>query len=136
MGLRREHAALHTGRFFTGGALAPGARPDLAWYGSDGVAFDHARWHDPATRTLQMVRSTPTGPGPDDASTVLLVINGSLDPVDVTLGDDRPTRWELTWDSAWEHPDERHAEVNGSPHPVTGDLVVVEPLTLRVYVAV
>ena len=136
LGLRREHAALRTSQFFTGTAHAPGARPDLAGYGADGVAFDHARWHDPATRTLQMVRSTLTGPGPDDASTVLLVINGSLDPVDVALGDDRPTRWELTWDSAWEHPDERHAEGNGSLHPVTGDRVVVDPLTLRVYVAV
>ena len=83
-----------------------------------------------------MVRSTPTGPGPDDVSTVLLVINGSLDPVDVALGDDRPTHWELVWDSAWEHPDERYAELNGSPDPVTGDRVLVEPLTLRVYVAV
>ena len=51
------------------------------------------------------------------------------------LGDDRATRWELTWDSAWEHPDERHTTVSGSQHPGTGDHVLVDPLTLRVYVA-
>ena len=34
-----------------------GTRPDLAWYDALGIPFDHARWHDPSIRTLQMVRS-------------------------------------------------------------------------------
>jgi glycogen operon protein len=135
LALRRDHAALRTSRFFSGTPPVAGERRDLAWYDADGVAFDHARWHDPSVRTLQMVRSTSSGPGPEDVSTVLLVINGALDTIDVALGDDRSTRWELTWDSVWEHPGERDADLNGSPHALTGDHVLVEALSLRVYVA-
>lgn len=153
--LRREHGALRTARFFTGRPLVEGGRPDLAWYGADGVALDHERWHDPGMRTLQMLRSTPVDaagrpvpeqclaaladgvPDPSDhESAVLLVINGALDPVDVVLADDRPTTWELAWDSTWEHPDEqRTAAIVGALHPVSGDHALMEPLSLRVYVA-
>ena len=129
--LRREHAALRGTRFFTGTPRTPGGRPDLAWYSADGAAFDHGRWHDPEIRTLQMVRASRDG-----SSTVMLVINGALDPVDVVLADDRPSVWELVWDSTWEHPDERSAAaIGGLLHPSSGDSVVIEGLSLRVYIA-
>ena len=93
----------------------------------DGAPLSHDDWHDPGVRTLQMLRAVP-------GSTALLVVNGSLDPVPVALADERPTRWELAWDSAWEHPGERSsAAIGGGLHPDAGDTVVLEPLSLRLY---
>ncbi|HEY0217346.1 MAG TPA: glycogen debranching protein GlgX [Cellulomonas sp.] len=126
--LRRAHPALRSTRFFTGRA-GEDRRPDLAWFDPAGGPFTHERWHDSDLRTLQMLRIV-------DGDAVLLVINGSLDPVDVTLADDRPTTWGLAWDSTWEHPDEaRTAAINGALHQESGARVVVEPLSLRVYAA-
>jgi len=141
--LRREHPALRSQRFFTGSPAAPGARPDLAWYGPDGVAFDHGRWHDPDIRTLQMVRSLPSEGGPagpggaepaDD--TVMLLVNGALDQVEVVLAADRPTVWELAWDSTWESPRElRAAAMSSALRTASGERTVVAPLSTRVYIA-
>ena len=125
--LRRDNQALRTSAFFRGRPTHEGGRPDLAWYGADAGALDHDAWHDPAVRTLQMLRSVA-------GSSVLLVANGSLDPVPVVLADDHPTHWELAWDSAWEHPGERSsAAIGGGLHPDAGDSVVLEPLSLRLY---
>ena len=134
--LRRENAALRPSGFFRGAPVLPGDRADLAWYDSAGSPLDHDRWHDPAVRTLQMLRCVPTG-GPDQpASAVLVVINGALDPVDVTLADDRPTQWELAWDSTWEEPGERAAAaIGGGLHPVSGGRAYLEALSMRVYLA-
>jgi glycogen operon protein len=131
--LRREHAALRTTRFFTGAPVRPGGPRDLAWFDTHGVEFDHARWHDPGVRTIQMVR---TAPPPEPGRAVMLVINGALDPVEVALADDGPHGWELAWDSTWENPDElSSAAINGALHPVPGQGVLVEPLSLRVYLS-
>jgi isoamylase len=125
--LRRENAALHAPAFFRGRPVVEGGRPDLAWFAADGGPLDHGAWHDPAVRTLQMLREVP-------GSTALLVLNGSLDPLPIVLADDRPTRWELAWDSAWEHPGEQSsAAIGGGLHPDAGDTVVLEPLSLRLY---
>ena len=110
--------------------------PDLVWFDADGELLDHATWHDPAVRTLQMLR---TAPGPEDAD-VLVVLAGSLDPVDVTLPSVRaaaggaPERWTLAWDSDWEHPDDRE-RANGDGTARAGDVVGLEGLSLRVYVS-
>jgi glycogen operon protein len=67
---------------------------------------------------------------------VLVVVNGSLDPVDVVLAADRPTTWELAWDSTWEHPGEvSAAALNGGLHQDAGTRAAQEPLSLRVYLA-
>ncbi|WP_083649260.1 glycogen debranching protein GlgX [Cellulosimicrobium sp. CUA-896] len=142
LALRREHAALRPDAFYTGrprptgpGGVPDGV-PDLAWFGADGAGLDHATWHDPGVRTLQMLRTAPA-PG---ASDVLVVLAGGLDPVDVTLPGLRaaaggePERWTLAWDSAWEHPGDR-ADVDGDGLARPGDVVVLEPLNLRVYVS-
>ncbi len=72
----------------------------------------------------------------DDSCAVLVVVNGALDPVDVVLADGRPTAWELAWDSTWEHPDEaRSAAIGGVLHASAGDRVVLDGLSMRVYVA-
>ncbi|OIQ88253.1 glycogen debranching enzyme [mine drainage metagenome] len=142
LALRRDHAALRGTRFFVGRPWAEGTRRDLSWFGADGTLLDHGRWHDPHVRTMQMLRSAPARPSrpvrPDDPeSAVLLVVNGSLDEADVVLADERPTTWELVWDSTWEHPAERDAAVasNGGIAAANGTVVTVEPLSVRVYVA-
>ena len=126
--LRRAHPALRPTQFYTG-RPGPDGRADLTWFDPGGAAFTHARWHDSDLRTLQMLRVAG-----DDA--VLVVVNGSLDPVDVVLAGDRPTTWELAWDSTWERPaDARAAALAGVLHQESGTRAVLEPLTLRVYVA-
>ncbi len=128
--LRRENPALRAERFFWGRPRAGDPRPDLDWRLADGERLDHGRWHDPAVRTLQMVRTA------EDGSAVLVVINGSFDPVDVMLapGTREEGPWELAWDSTWDHPDEG-ADDNGSMTPSVGETVLVDRLSLRVYVS-
>ncbi|MGN7703837.1 glycogen debranching protein GlgX [Cellulosimicrobium sp. 22601] len=150
LALRRAHPALRPDTFFTGRPRATGATtdaatrhgadgvgvPDLVWFDADGELLDHAAWHDPAVRTLQMLR---TAPEPGDAD-VLVVLAGALDPVDVTLPGVRaaagadPERWDLAWDSDWEHPDDRD-RANGDGSARAGDVVGLEALSLRVYVS-
>ena len=79
-----------------------------------------------------MVRAAPA---PDD-DVALLVVNGALDAVEVTLADDYVARWRLAWDSVWEHPrEQRTAAISGALHAVPGDRVVLEPLSMRLYVS-
>ncbi|MGO2740938.1 MAG: hypothetical protein ACTIAP_08075, partial [Cellulosimicrobium funkei] len=114
----------------------PTAVPDLAWFDADGGPLDHGAWHDPGVRTLQMLR---TAPEPGDAD-VLVVLTGALDPVDVTLPGLRaaaggePERWELVWDSDWEHPDDPD-RAPGESAARPGAVVGLEALSLRVYVS-
>ncbi|RYV49732.1 glycogen debranching protein GlgX [Pengzhenrongella frigida] len=134
--LRRENPALRPDRFFRGARARPGDRPDLAWFDASGSALGHERWHDPAVRTLQMLRSVP-GDLPDTPpSDVLVVINGALDLIEVVLADEHPTQWELAWDSTWDEPGERAAAaIGGGLHAESGEMVVLEALSLRVYIA-
>nr|WP_227422968.1 glycogen debranching protein GlgX [Pengzhenrongella sicca] len=134
--LRRENPALRPGAFFRGAPLVAGERADLAWYDVGGKPLDHDRWHDPAVRTLQMLRSVPADAAGPAQSAVLVVINGALDVVDVALADDRPTEWELAWDSTWEEPGERAAAaIGGGLHAASGAIASLEALSLRVYLA-
>ena len=134
--LRREHPALRATEFYFGRPPAGRAdpadhRPDLDWRGAHGRPLSPGEWDDPAVRTVQMVRTAP------DGCSVLLVVNGALDPVEVTLPDGPGTAWALAWDSAFEHPDDLTtadaASVDLAPRP--GDSFTVEPLAIRVYVA-
>ncbi|MCB7138023.1 glycogen debranching protein GlgX [Cellulosimicrobium marinum] len=140
LALRRAHPALRPDTFYTGRPRpgtdahdAPGV-PDLVWFDADGELLDHAAWHDPAVRTLQMLRTAPAAGDAD----VLVVLAGALDPVDVVLPGVRgaaggaPERWDLAWDSDWEHPDDR---ADGDPSARAGDVVGLEALSLRVYVS-
>lgn len=139
--LRREEPALRTWDFFRGRptpvrASRGDTRPDLDWRLADGAPFTHALWHDPGVRCFQMIRTA------EDGSSVLLVINGALDPVDVVLPDApprdasaSPQPWRLVWDSDAEHPDLVGVNGNGDPEVLPGGSVVVEPLSMRVYTA-
>ncbi|WP_123813437.1 glycogen debranching protein GlgX [Myceligenerans xiligouense] len=110
--LRREHPALRADSFFLGAPRPHESEPDLLWFSEDGAPMDVAAWDTPGRRVLQMLRP---GPGDEDAH-VLLVINGGLSDVVVTLpalpgpaadGADRAPaeRWDRVWDSAWDLPE-------------------------------
>lgn len=98
--LRREHPVMRPTVFATGQPVGEDTIADLAWYRGDGEAMETAQWHDPHTRVVQMLRSgAPVG---DDD--LLVVINGSLDQVEVTLPGAHGRDWHLTWDSSWAVP--------------------------------
>ncbi|GGC12256.1 glycogen debranching protein GlgX [Cellulomonas carbonis] len=131
--LRRENAALRSPDFYLGRPrTAPDGtvhdpRPDLDWRTAEGRAFLHDQWLDPAVRTLQMTRTAP------DGSSALLVINGALDPVQVTLAEGAAS-WELVWDSVAEHPDEVGRNGDGAGRDARpGGTVLTEPLSMRLY---
>lgn len=126
LAIRRAHPALRATGFYTGRPRAEGGPPDLGWYTPAGAEFDHERWHDASLRTFQMLRTAP----PPDDDAVLLVVNGALDPVDVTLVE-LGGPWDLEWDSVWDEADD--AALTNGLHPAPGEPVTLEPLTLRVY---
>ena len=133
--LRRENPALRPSHFFRGARPPEGGRPDLAWYDAAGAPLGHDRWHDPAVRTLQMLRSLPTDEPAEPSADVLVVVNGALEPATVTLADARPTQWVLAWDSTWEEPGERAAAaIGGGLLTASGEAIDLEALSLRVYV--
>ena len=140
--LRREHLALRVDGFFLGHPQPedePG-QPDLAWYDAEASPVSHEQWHDTSTRIVQMLRRERRGHDDQeiDDSHVLLVLNGTLDDVHVTLaGRGNSSRaWTLAWDSAWEHPDDRELAADGGPHDVAaGTRVHLEPLSMQVYLA-
>ncbi|MCL2467614.1 MAG: glycogen debranching protein GlgX [Micrococcales bacterium] len=125
LALRADHPALRTERFYTGAPLASGL-PDLEWYDPAGVVFDHARWHDPALRTFQMVRTAGSA-----RDVVLVVFNGSLNAEDVVLPTTDGDPWLLLWDSVWEHPDDQRDA--GPLHVPDAEPITMEALSMRVY---
>ncbi|MCV2394060.1 glycogen debranching protein GlgX [Actinotalea sp. M2MS4P-6] len=126
--LRQELPALHQAAFFRGVPHDDCAdpRPDLFWRTADGHELRTDQWHDPAVRTLQMIRTAC------DGSAVLVVINGSLDETEVVAADGTDGVWRLRWDSAAEHPDELDPVAAGRA-VLPGDTIPMDPLTMRVY---
>jgi possible isoamylase len=98
--LRESHPVLRPESFATGSAPEGDTLPDLSWYRADGVPMDTDAWHDPWTRVIQMLRNG----GPLQDNDLLVIINGWLDQVDVTLPDGHGTDWHLSWDSTWAVP--------------------------------
>ena len=100
IGLRGSHPVLRPEIFATGTVPEGDTLPDLSWYRADGVPMSTNAWHDPWTRVVQMLRNG----GPLGDNDLLVVINGWLDQVDVTLPDGHGTDWHLSWDSTWAVP--------------------------------
>ena len=142
--LRHTHPVLRPGRFAYGRPRSNDPFIDLAWFSDDGAAVEGSAWHNPYRRVLQMRRDGLAAAHPRSAEAVtpehsrdlLVVINGALNDVDVTLAPSRTDGWELVWDSVWEHPGElSEAAVAGVLHPAAGDVVAVEPLSIRFYLS-
>ena len=100
VGLREAHPVLRPEVFATGAAPEGDTMPDLSWFRADGVPMGPEAWHGPWTRVIQMLRNG----GPVADRDLLVVINGWLDQVDVTLPDGHGTDWHLMWDSTWAVP--------------------------------
>jgi isoamylase len=97
--------------------------------------MDHARWHEPSRRTLQMYLHAvvPEGGGRHVDESLLIVVQGAGWPVAVRLP---PLPWgaayRLLWDSAYELP----PGVAGGPDGVIepgGAVLTVDAGTIRVY---
>ena len=147
LGLRSAHPGLRPTQFYRGKPYPdlPEGGVDLAWYTDHGVPLTDSEWHDPAVKTLQMVRNCPTPGG----SPVMVMLNGSLDQVEVTLAETHTHSWELVWDSTWEHPGDRdefggiwrdgtwtgNGVGTGAPR-APGGITSIEPLSTRLYVAI
>lgn len=120
--LRRENPSLRPTRFASGRPIGEDSLADLSWYGADGAHKQPYTWHDPHQRVIQLLRS-----GYPDGRDSLVVINGALDTVMVTIPEGRGLNYVLVWDSEWERPE---------PDPDTvapGEVVTVEALSMQVY---
>ncbi|GAA1709065.1 glycogen debranching protein GlgX [Isoptericola hypogeus] len=102
LALRAEHAALRADSFFLGTPRPGEDQPDLLWFTADGAPMDRDAWAVAGRRVVQMLR-----PGPDDDDAhVLLVVNGGLDDVEVTLPPPPGGEaWERVWSSTWDRPE-------------------------------
>lgn len=133
--LRQQHAALRADSFFLGSPRPGEPDPDLLWYQASGEQMDTAAWTVPGTRVLQMLRP---GPRANDCD-VLLVLNGGLSDADVVLAPPRPgsARWELAWDSSWDHPtrDDGDRGAVGQGGPGGACSVTLEALSVQVLLA-
>ena len=120
--LRRENPALRPSRFASGRPPEGDTVPDLAWYDEHGHPKQAHTWHDPHARLIVAVRS-----GGGTARDAVIVINGSLNEVTVTLPDVRGANLVQVWDSEWERP-EQHFDTFAA-----GDTVVAEALSVMVF---
>ncbi len=128
--LRRENAALRAIVVLPRPSRRRrAADPDLAWFGADADTLDHDDWHDPA------VRDAADAPLGRAARRALLVVNGALDPVPVVLADERPDAVGARLGQRLGAPGRalvgghRRRTAPGLP----GDTVVMEPLSIRLY---
>ncbi len=133
--LRRELPALQRRDSSSAACRGPTARtlaPTCTGAARTAHPLATHEWNDPHVRTIQMIRTSC------DGSAVLVLINGALDPVAVTLADGAPA-WHLRWDSTVEHPDDLERPdgpaANGNGLARSGASVLVEALSIRVYSA-
>ncbi|WP_067778540.1 glycogen debranching protein GlgX [Actinomyces vulturis] len=138
--LRHKHPVLRPTQFATGQVAEGDVLPDVSWYSSSGTVMRPDEWNDPTTRVIQMMRSgQPMGDG--DA---LIVINGALDQVDVTLPKGRGLEYRLLWDSTWAAP-RRDTREFATMHRVDddtevrrdrgGDVTTIDALSMRIYLS-
>ena len=134
LSLRRAHPVLRPAAYLTGLGSDQGL-PDLGWYQMSGEQVSHECWHRPDFRAVQMLRHSPAA----DRRDALVLINGDLDNTDAVLPPAKlGQNWELTWDSTWEHPDDRgFADLGEGPMIVTPgvDVVPLHLLSTRLYLS-
>lgn len=126
--LRAKHPVFRPRTYLSGQQLPEDAIPDLSWYDRYAMPMSERQWHDPASRTLQMLRSGLEMADHD----LLVVINGILTPQTVQLAPGRGLAYQLVWDSSWENP--CRAEENGT-EALGGQKVLLEPLSMQIYLS-
>ncbi|MDO5081627.1 MAG: glycogen debranching protein GlgX [Buchananella hordeovulneris] len=134
--LRREHPVLRPTQFpIPVPRMREGradAIADTSWYGPDGRPLADGAWHDGHARVMSMLRS---GWSMGDRD-LLVLINGSLDPVTVVLPHGRGLPYELQWDSTWDSPT-KPSNGNGGQleyDPMLQQFrVVLDSLSMQIY---
>ncbi|WNM23776.1 glycogen debranching protein GlgX [Demequina capsici] len=127
--LRRAHRVLRPRGFYAAVEevlLDTSFRAEAAWFQFDGTHEDEDWWEDPATRTVQFMRSLQD-PREADA---LIIINGSRGPMDVTVPPDDGAPWVYAWDSAWDSVRDMEPDVCEP-----GETISMEPMAMRLYLS-
>ncbi|MCY1065963.1 glycogen debranching protein GlgX [Nannocystis sp. RBIL2] len=124
-----DHPALQRSKFFKGRKIRGGDVHDIMWLRPDGEQLSDDDWQDPTTQSLGMFLA---GHGVDDVDDegepirdddLLLVLNGSLSPVEFVLPP-LHAAWERLVDTA---ADEPHGQVAG------GERAELPPKTLVLF---
>lgn len=120
--VRRSLPALRQRVWALGRQVHEDGTLDMDWYAADGEPVGD-RWAEPNSRVVQMyVAGAPIG-----ETSALVVINGSLEDVEVRLpAVAGVTAYRLLWDSAWERPQD-------GGEPPADELTTVAASSLRVY---
>ncbi|WP_084127537.1 glycogen debranching protein GlgX [Demequina sp. NBRC 110054] len=127
--LRRAHRVLRPRAFYEAVEevlLDSPLRPEAGWFQADGTHENEDWWEDPATRTVQFMRSLQDPREPD----ALLVINGSRGPADVVIPPDEGTAWIYSWDSALDNVKDLEPDVLQP-----GDTFSMEPMAMRLFLS-
>jgi glycogen operon protein len=137
LALRRGHPVLRQDRFFAGRPVHEDGTKDIAWFGPDGAELDHAHWHDPALRTLQMylhaVLADPAGRHIDGS--LLVVLHGGAGAARVRLpGPPWAAEHTLLWDSAYDQPPGRPRGPQWMQLP-GGETVALTPGSIQIFAA-
>lgn len=104
--LRADHPVMRPDSFASGMPVQGDKLADLSWYDRTGAALTPGAWHDPRNRVVQMLRSgAPWG----DVD-LLVMINGTMDQVEVNPPPARSRVFRLVWDSTWPNPTNRSEE--------------------------
>lgn len=103
--LRQQHPVMRPSRFATGKCSEGDQLPDLSWLSAQNEPFSSSQWSSPDSRVLQMLRSGK----PDHDCDLLVVINATLIPQNVTLATGRDgTRWARVLDTCWRTSQDGH----------------------------
>ncbi len=95
--LRASHPAYTAPERPDGRTVDPHGATDVGWFSPDGRPMTAEHWADTSQRTLQMALHG----GPSGAYTVLVVVHGGDDPIELTLpAAPWASQWTKEWDSA------------------------------------
>lgn len=104
--LRANHPVMRPDCFASGVPVEGDKLADLSWYDRDGKPLTPGAWHDPRNRVLQMLRSG----APWGDMDMLVMINGTMDQVELNPPVARSRVFRLVWDSTWPSPSQRSEE--------------------------
>lgn len=104
--LRAKHPVMRPDCFASGTPVQGDKLADLSWYDRDGIPLTPGAWHDPRNRVMQMLRSGT----PWNDVDLLVMINGTMDQVEINPPVARSRVFNLMWDSSWPNPTTRSEE--------------------------
>ncbi|MBI1902026.1 MAG: glycogen debranching protein GlgX [Planctomycetia bacterium] len=128
---RKSEPTVRRIRFLRGQPEAPGALPDVAWFGPDGAAPD---WHGSKNCLGYLLAATPPQDSQSAGRHVLVLTNATEEAVEFKLPDvAQELAWRLFVDTAAKPPLDIYPDVDGPP--LAADAVTLEARSLRCWVA-